>query len=167
MEHLQAGVGERTLADRAGLGAHAGLVRNHRLQAAQVTEVHFLPQRQRFIEHRALGFGHRQRAVGEAARLLDFHELHRFAYRFQRRQPAAGLGGEAVELLQLREQLVLGRGDIRQRHVLQPGLGAGRVDEFGRRAGGKLGKVQRFHEGIVGDLGGSPPTAFSSSNTSR
>ena len=167
VEHLQAGVGQHALADRAGLRTHAGFVGEHGLQAAQVALVHLLPQRERVVEHGALHLRHRQRAVGEAARLLDLDEADRLAHRFQRAQPAGALGGGAVDFLQLRQQLVLRRGHIRERHILQPDLGARRVGELGRRVGRWLGQVQLFHDGIVGDLGGSPPAAVSASNTSR
>ena len=152
VEHLQSRIGKHPLADQPGLRAHAGLARRPPPPGNAGSPGASAPTARACRRTPRSRLRHRQRAVGEAPRLLDLDELHRLAQRLQRRQAADGLGVVAVELLHLREQLVLGCGDIRQRHVLQPGLGGRRVDEFRRRLGGELGKLQIFHGGIVGDL---------------
>ena len=120
VKHLEPRIRERPLADEPALFTYSGLPRNDRFHAAQVAQVHLLPQRERVVEHRVLAFGHRQRAIGEAPRLLDFHELHRLAQRLQRRQAVGCAGAIAVEFLDLLQQLLLGGGHVRERHVLEP-----------------------------------------------
>ena len=65
------------------------------------------------------------------ARLLDLDEVHSLAQPFQRREAVGPAGREAVEFLDLRQELVLRRHHVGERHAFQPGLGADRVSPQG------------------------------------
>ena len=140
MEHLEAAIGEQPLADQRGLRAHRLVAVQRSLQAARVPQAHLLPQRVGLLERRSFGFSHRQRAVGEALRLLDLHKGHRLAQRLHHCKAVRRARRQAVELLDLIVDLPLRRGDVGKRHVLQPGLARLGVDEFRGRLGGKLRK---------------------------
>ncbi|MDA0981913.1 MAG: hypothetical protein O3A06_02520 [Proteobacteria bacterium] len=108
------------------------------------------PLRQR--EHQPLLAGglhavlaHRQRAVGEALRLLDLDQVHRLAQRLHDCEARHRLAVENVELLDLQPQIVLGGGDVGERDVSEPDLGRGRIGELRRSGGNQLGQGEIGH----------------------
>jgi hypothetical protein len=62
-----------------GLRSHRGVAVERGVEAALVARAHLVPQADRSAKRSRLDVAHRQRAVREAARLLDLHEAHRFA----------------------------------------------------------------------------------------
>ena len=141
MEHLEPRVRRQPLRNEAGLGAHRRVAALSELQAALVAQAHLLPELDRIRKRGRLGPRHRQRAVDEALRLLDLHEVHRLAQRLHHAQPVRRGRRKAIQYLELREQLSLRGADVRERQALQPGLARGVVGELRCRGRRELGKL--------------------------